>query len=178
MPAAAPSRISGRTNQAAPANAYDPNEIQFRVSGVRTPTQQATDFENFILNSKCLNAHRGQILPRNACRLPFLNTVDIAIRQRLPTIRNQDVAVTLDIFNFGNFLNKNWGKFRSMPLSGNSNVPLVTHVGYNTPAGVATTNPVGAIPVVQFTPPTGGEYTIANSALNFWRTQLSVRYSF
>ena len=26
MPAAAPSRISGRTNQAAPANAYDPND--------------------------------------------------------------------------------------------------------------------------------------------------------
>jgi hypothetical protein len=88
------------------------------------------------------------------------------------------VAITLDIFNFGNLVNKNWGKLRTMPLSGNSNVPLVTHVGYNTAAGVATTNPATGIPVVQFTPPTGGEYTILNTATNFWRTQLSVRYSF
>jgi len=161
-----------------PKNALDPSEIQFKQSGTRTPAQQAVDFENFIENSPCLSKHRGEILPRNSCRLPFLNQVDASIRQRLPTIKGQDVAITLDIFNFGNLINKNWGKLRTMPLSGNSNVPLVTHVGYNTPAGVATTNPNTGVPVVQFTPPTGGEYTILNTATNFWRTQLSIRYSF
>ena len=155
-----------------PKNALDPAEIRYRLVGTRQPAQQAVDFENFIVNSECLSKHRGQILPRNSCRLPFLNQMDASIRQRLPTIRGQDVAVTLDIFNFGNLLNKNWGKLRTMPLSGNSNVPLVTHVGYS------TASPTTAVPIVQFTPPTGGEYTILNSALNFWRTQLSVRYSF
>ena len=161
-----------------PKNALDPAEIQYKLVGTRTPAQQAVDFENFITNSPCLSKHRGEILPRNSCRLPFLNQVDASIRQRLPSIKGQDVAVTLDIFNFGNLINKNWGKLRTMPLSGNSNVPLLTHVGYNTPAGVASTNPSTAVPVVQFTPPTGGEYTILNTATNFWRTQLSVRYSF
>jgi outer membrane receptor protein involved in Fe transport len=162
-----------------PKNALDPAEIQFTTTtSGRTPAQQAVDLENFITSSPCLNDHRGQILPRNSCRLPFLQQVDVAIRQRLPAIRGQDVAVTLDIFNFGNLLNKNWGKFRSNPFSGNSNVPLVTHVGYRTPAGVVTNNPVGAVPVVQFSPLAPTEYTIANSATNFWRTQLSIRYSF
>jgi len=152
-----------------PKNALDPAEI--RYSGANQ-AQQAVNLENFIQNSDCLSKHRGQILPRNSCRLPFQHSVDASIRQRLPTIRGQDVAVTLDIFNFGNLLNKNWGKFRGTPNSGNSNVPLVTHTGYS------TNSPATAVPIVTFTPPVGGEYTISNSALAFWRTQLSIRYSF
>ncbi|HEU4994622.1 MAG TPA: carboxypeptidase regulatory-like domain-containing protein [Gemmatimonadaceae bacterium] len=155
-----------------PKNALDPAEIQFRAVGARTPAQQATDLENFISNNECLNSQRGKIMSRNSCRLPFSNQVDLGIRQRLPSIRGQELALTLDIFNFGNLVNKNWGKVLSSPLSGNSNVPLVTMVGYS------TTNPRTAVPIVTFTPPTGGAYTAGNSALNFWRTQLAVRYSF
>jgi hypothetical protein len=160
-----------------PKNALDPTEIQFRnvVSGgvvTRTAAAQAVDFENFISDSKCLKEHRGAILPRNSCRLPFSNVVDVALRQRLPTIRGQEVALTLDIFNFGNLVNKNWGKQRSSPITGNSNVPLVTHVGYS------TTDPKTAVPIITFTPPSGGEYAQFTSATQFWRTQLSLRYSF
>jgi hypothetical protein len=46
------------------------------------------------------------------------------------------------------------------------------HVGYS------GTDPRTAVPIVQFTPPAGGEYVIGNFVNNFWRTQLSVRYSF
>jgi hypothetical protein len=102
-----------------PKNALDPAEI--RYSGANQ-AQQAVNLENFISNSKCLSAHRGQILPRNSCRLPFTHTVDASIRQRLPTIRGQDVAITLDIFNFGNLLNKNWGVAKRLT----SNSPLVS----------------------------------------------------
>jgi outer membrane receptor for ferrienterochelin and colicin len=155
-----------------PTNALDATQIQFRAVGTRTPAVQAQDFEDFIKQSKCLNSQRGKIMERNSCRLPFSNTVDVAFRQRLPVIRGQELALTLDIFNFGNLLNKDWGKTRITPLSGNSNVPLVTHVGYS------TTNPVTAVPIVTFTPPAGGEYSNGNFASNFWRTQLALRYSF
>jgi len=155
-----------------PRNAFDPTEIQFRLSGTRTPAVQAQDLENFINSSPCLNSQRGKIMERNSCRLPFSNTVDVALRQRFPSIRGQEVAITLDIFNFGNLVNKNWGKLRVSPLSGNSNVPLLQHVGYS------STNPQTAVPIVTFSPPAGGEYSLSNSPLNFWRTQLSLRYSF
>ena len=159
-----------------PMNALDPTQIQFRATGTgaatRTPATQATDFENFIKSSPCLNSQRGRIMERNSCRLPFQHTVDVAFRQRFPSLRGQEVAITLDVFNFGNLLNKNWGKVRTMPITGNSNVPLLSHVGYS------TTNPQTAIPIVTFTPPAGGEYTVLNAAGNFWRTQLALRYSF
>jgi hypothetical protein len=69
-------------------------------------------------------------------------------------------------------LNNKWGQQQVSPLSANSNVPLVTHVGYS------GTDPLTAVPIVQFTPPQGGEYVVGNFVNNFWRTQLSVRYSF
>jgi outer membrane receptor for ferrienterochelin and colicin len=155
-----------------PRNALDATEIQFRNVGTRTPAIQAQDFENFIKSSPCLSAHRGQILPRNTCRQPFTNQVDVAIRQNLPVVQGQRVAIQLDVFNFGNLLNKNWGQQRVSPLSGNSNIPLVTHVGYS------SNDPRTAVPIVQFTPPNGGEYVVGNFVSNFWRTQISFRYSF
>jgi hypothetical protein len=165
-----------------PRNALDPAEIQFRTQGTRTPLTQAQDLENFISASPCLSKQRGQIMTRNSCRNPFTHLVDVSVRQRLPSVRGENIALQWDIFNFGNLLNKNWGKLPFTPATLNSNVPLVTHVGW---AGTGcTTTPAAcdiktATPVVQFTPPTGGEYVPAStSATNFWRTQLGLRIDF
>ena len=165
-----------------PRNALDPAEIQFRVQGTRSPLTQAQDLENFINASPCLSKQRGQIMTRNSCRNPFTHLIDVSVRQRLPSVRGENIALQWDIFNFGNLLNKNWGKLPFTPATLNSNVPLVTHVGW---AGTGcTTTPAAcdiktATPVVQFTPPTGGEYVPAStSATNFWRTQLGLRIDF
>ncbi len=160
-----------------PKSTTDPAEIQFRdiTSGsnvTSSAANQAAQFEKFITESKCLQGHRGEILQRNSCRLPFSNQVDVAIRQNLPLIGGQKLAVQLDIFNFGNLLNKNWGIQQFSPLSSNSNIPLLRHVGYS------STNAATATPVVQFSPPAGGEYINGVVVSNFWRTQISVRYSF
>jgi hypothetical protein len=164
-----------------PISAQDQNEIRFRditrtVSGqtqvVATAAQQAIALDNFINESPCLYNRRGTIVPRNACRNPFVNQVDLAVRQDLPEVRGQRVSVQLDVFNFGNLLNKEWGQQRVTPATTNSNVPLVTHVGYS------SIDPKTAVPVVQFTAPAGGEYVPAALQTNFWRGQLSFRYSF
>ena len=95
----------------------------------------------------------------------------------------RSLALQFDIFNFGNLLNKNWGKAPFTPSPLNSNVPLVTHVGWAGTGCVATPAPTcdiqTATPVVQFTPPTGGEYVVSStSATNFWRTQIGLRIDF
>jgi hypothetical protein len=164
--------VSGNDLIYIPRNALDPAEIQFRQSGTRSPLQQAQDFEAFIQESECLNKHRGEILERNSCRQPFFQRVDFAVRQSLPEVRGQRVAVQFEIFNFGNMLNKRWGQQKVTPTTFNSNVPLVTHVGYS------SVDPRTAVPIVTFTPPTGGEYVVTNVVENFWRTQISLRYSF
>ena len=165
-----------------PINALNPNEIQFRNSGtapnVVTAAQQAQAFEDLITSSRCLSKYRGQMLPRNACSLPFTNQVDMTIRQALPLGRGNRVSVALDIFNFGNLLEKTWGKQRVSPLNSFNNIPLLTHVG------MSSTTPATAVPIVQYNIRTlvkDGliqEYQAGAFASNYWRTQLSFRYSF
>ena len=164
-----------------PNDAFNTSEIRFQnitatVNGVpntivATVAEQQAAFEAFIENSPCLSGQRGNILQRNSCKLPFLNQVDVAIRQTIPAVRGQRLSLQADITNFGNLLNKNWGQQRVAANSGNSNVPLLTH------RGMSTTDPSTAIPIVQFSP-SQQEYIVSNFAANFWRFQLSARYSF
>ena len=164
-----------------PRSAYNTNEIQFRqitgtVNGVpntviATVAQQQAAFEKYIVNSPCLSSHRGEILPRNSCKQPFLNQVDLAIRQTVPAVRGQRLSLQADITNFGNLLNKNWGQARVTEASSNSNVPILTHVG------MTNSNPTVAIPIVQFNV-NQKEYVVGTFASNYWRFQLSARYSF
>lgn len=165
-----------------PARATDANEIRFRditqtVSGVTTvrvsAAQQAANFDNFISQSPCLNNARGSIIQRNVCRLPFLNRVDLSVRQNLSYFGTQRASIQFDVFNFGNMLNSEWGKERVSPRSSNSNIPLLTHVGQS------SNDPRTAIPIVQFDNiSNGAEYIDGVFAANFWRTQLSFRISF
>jgi outer membrane receptor for ferrienterochelin and colicin len=160
-----------------PRNAHNDGEIRFadikNAAGVVTTSaaQQADAFEKFIQNSPCLSAHRGQILPRNSCRQPFLNQVDLNIRQSVPTVAGQRLAVQMDIFNFGNLLNKKWGQQRVTQQTSNSTVGLLTH------QGMTSSDPRIAVPIVTFNT-AQQEYIVGNFASNFWRYQLSVKYSF
>jgi hypothetical protein len=177
-----------------PRSATDPNEIRFNTqtftnaAGQRiqvTAAQQAQAFEQLIASSECLSEYRGRILERNVCTQPWFQTFDLNVRQALPTLRGQRIALQLDVFNFGNLVNKDWGKQQNTPASLNSNVPIVTHVSQSS-ADART-----AVPVVEFNPfsnfrswsatdPGRPEEYVANSNFtgNFWRMQLGVRYSF
>lgn len=165
-----------------PKRSTDVNEIQFRditqtVNGVTSvrisAAQQAVNFDNFIDKSPCLNGHRGEIIKRNTCRLPFLHRADFAIRQNLNYFGSQRAAIQFDVFNVGNMLNKKWGKELVSPRSGNSNIPLITHVGQS------SSDPKTATPIVQFDNiQNNAEYVQGAFVANFWRTQLSFRISF
>ncbi|HEY5545551.1 MAG TPA: carboxypeptidase regulatory-like domain-containing protein [Gemmatimonadaceae bacterium] len=155
-----------------PRSAFNTQEIRFRaVTNGATVAQQQAAFEQYILDSPCLRDQRGRILARNSCKQPFLNQVDVAIRQTVPSVRGQRLSLQADITNFGNLLSKNWGQARVTEASSNSNVPILTHVG------MSSSNPTVAIPIVQFNV-NQKEYIVGNFASNFWRFQLSARYSF
>ena len=49
-------------------------------------------------------------MERNSCRNPWINQIDVSFAQSLRALRYQNLQVRLDIINFGNLLNKNWGK--------------------------------------------------------------------
>ena len=126
-----------------PKDVYDPFEIRFgtQTSNPRPAAQQVVDqqvaLDRFIESTKCLREQRGKIMTRNSCVAPWSNLVNLSLRQSLPTMRAQRVTVGLDIFNFLNLLNKNWGEQRLTDQIGS--VTLLTYAG-------KVQNPTGSAP--------------------------------
>ena len=74
-----------------PANA---SEVQFTNGSF-------TDFQQFIQSDKCLSDYIGQIHERNACRSPWMNTMDFRVNVGLP-FRRVRAEVTWDLLNLFN----------------------------------------------------------------------------
>ncbi len=169
-----------------PLNAADANEMRFQnltasVGDTLKAADQAAAFEQLINLSPCLNNSRGKILERNSCRLPWTNNFDVTVRQNIPLVRSSErVAVQLDIFNFGNLLNKKWGQAKVSPYTSRNNIPVLTHTAQSS-ADAAT-----AVSTVTFNyrtidPDKDGKvepYLLGNFVSNYWRMQLSARVSF
>lgn len=134
--------------------------------------EQRTAFERFITSNDCLTRQRGRIMTRNSCRSPWTNTVNVSLRQALPTIYGQALAVQLDVFNFLNLLNRNWGQQPLPPLGGGS-VPLLTHVGQT--AG-ALTGQNGSQGIFTFDP--SFEKYDRRHVGSAYQMQVGVRYGF
>lgn len=180
-----------------PRNATDASEIRIgRNVTVPAPTPTnpnatttqfqldaaaAQRFENFIASQPCLNRQRGRIFERNTCQNPWQNFLDVSVRQSLPTIRGQRLVAQLDVFNFLNLLNSEWGVNRGSILSGfpQQQVLIVRQrqaralgeekqaVGYEFDSRL--TNQAGQPQYFQ---------NFINSIGNVYRMQLTFRYAF
>jgi len=106
----------------------DPSEISFvdLPSSASTSfvtysaSEQSTLFFKYIEQDKYLKAHKGQYAERNGAQAPWRNQVDIKLIQDLfmnVGKTKNTIQLTLDIFNFGNLLNPNWGKIRTVNAS-------------------------------------------------------------
>jgi hypothetical protein len=99
-----------------------PSEITFSSftypNGVTYSAQEQSDlFFKYIDQDKYLRKHKGQYAERNGGKYPWRNQVDIRILQDLfkniGKYRNT-VQFSVDIFNFGNLLDADWGKVKSL----------------------------------------------------------------
>jgi hypothetical protein len=89
---------------------------QFSTTGAAARTftaqAQADAFEQYIKNDPYLSEHRGEYARRNAVFLPMVNRMDVSFVQDVfKSVRGtrQGGQVRLDITNFGNLLNSDWG---------------------------------------------------------------------
>jgi Carboxypeptidase regulatory-like domain/TonB dependent receptor-like, beta-barrel len=161
-----------------PTGTSDPKFPTFVTSGSVTasPQDQATAFNNFIGSTPCLNSQRGHIMTRNSCQTPWTNEFDISVEQALRTIRGQNLSLRLDVINFTNLLNKNWG--RQITTSNYNPVTLYTSSaivlpGTTTTAGANLTN---GVPRATFDP--GFNPFTYNNVFSNYGMQVSFRYSF
>jgi hypothetical protein len=94
----------------------DTSEMNFKPLTVNgktfSPADQAAAFEQLIESDNYLSSHRGQYAERNAVFLPVVNRVDLSLTQDVfhkISGRRHAGQIRLDITNFGNLLNHNWG---------------------------------------------------------------------
>ena len=77
-----------------------------------TAAEQAAAFDQYINNDKYLSTRRGQYAERNAVFLPFVQRMDLSLSQDLfhsIAGRKHSGQIRLDVTNFGNLLNHDWG---------------------------------------------------------------------
>ncbi|HTI89362.1 MAG TPA: carboxypeptidase regulatory-like domain-containing protein [Puia sp.] len=65
----------------------------------------------------------GKIADRNGGVNPFYGTIDLRLAKMLHIYKNQAITLSVDVFNFSNLLNKNWGGSYQL---GNQNLLNVT----------------------------------------------------
>lgn len=96
-----------------PRDTSEMNFAQFTASGrTYTAAQQAAAFETYIQQDKYLRERRGQYAERGAVFLPLVKRADVSVIQDLFASlagRRHSGQVRLDILNFGNLLNSDWG---------------------------------------------------------------------
>lgn len=146
----------------------DASEIKFldRMSGstvLNTAQQQSDAFMEYINNDPYLSTRKGKYAERNGAELPWQHVVDMRIaRDYFFKIggKKHSVQLTLDIFNFTNLLNKDWGRQYFVTNQASTILSTVSRsgqVGYN------------------FTPGTDVKSMSFGSR---WQGQFGIRYSF
>lgn len=109
-----------------------PGDVLFGAlssSGVYTanPAMEQA-FYAWLETQETLGFYKGNYAPENAFRADWVNTFDLRISQQLPGFFNGHKSkVWVDIQNFGNMLNKDWGHI--IDYGFNSNVAVATLAG-------------------------------------------------
>ena len=78
-----------------PLSAADGSEAEF---------EQRQLYASLLANNDCLGEHVGGIIPRNTCRTPWLNLLDMRITKFFETFGDQRAELQLDLFNVMNGL--------------------------------------------------------------------------
>lgn len=159
--------------------------------GVITDTRTAdiiwNQLNNFINQDPYLSKHRGEIVERNGAVLPYFKRLDLNITQDF-MIKNKSVKhtlrLTLDIINVGNFLNRNWGTYKTWATPFNSSQNAASFLKFeglvNNPADAHNGWPRYSFLYqdAQNQIPYQNSYQDNSSILSRWQGQVGIRYIF
>jgi hypothetical protein len=152
-----------------------------------TPEQQSALFFKYIEQDKYLSSRKGKYAERNGAKQPWRNQLDLRITQDVFTNlggKKNTLQFTFDIFNFGNWLNKDWGTFDQInasailtPRNGTqvTGAPTGTNHPVLDPAGTA--KPLFSLAADRGQPVTT-TYRDNNSITSTYYMQFGLRYIF
>ncbi|MFH1851053.1 MAG: TonB-dependent receptor [Candidatus Neomarinimicrobiota bacterium] len=94
-------------------------------------------WEEFVANDEFLSEYKGKIFERNAAREPWNNRIDLRISQKIASPVGRNFELTVDILNFANLLNNEWGQVEYMPFGTYQLLKYKSFAG-GTAAGIPT----------------------------------------
>lgn len=149
-----------------PADQSQINVVDYENNGeIITAAEQWAALDNFISQSDYLDSRRGEFAERNGAIRPWYFQADLRVLQDFNLNiggKKNTLQVSLDILNFTNLLNSDWG-VRDLPANTRP-IQLIRTNGGTTHRVVPTT--------------LGDEFRTDLSANSRWRMQLGVRYIF
>lgn len=135
-------------------------QMQFSGAG------QGAAFEKFIQQDDYLSSRRGQYVERYGALAPWRGRWDVKILQdfnfNVSDNKQNTIQLSIDILNFGNLINSDWG--------------VVQEVRDRQPLGVS----LGAnnVPTYTFDPNLTESFNYASDLRSRWQMQLGLRYIF
>jgi hypothetical protein len=115
----------------------------------------------YVAADRCLREQRGQVVRRNSCRQPWDGELDARLSEVVPLARGHAVEVSTDLFNVLNFLDRYWGRKRSI-----DGTQMLELVGYDAAHDRG---------IYIFHPPTR---RAINADGTRWQARLGVKYAF
>lgn len=129
--------------------------------------EQWNRLDRFIERNAYLRSNRGKYAARNGARTPWNHQLDAKFSYRLPLAKQQQLEISLDVFNVLNLLNKDWGRLVFVPNVVNSSFNLLEFKG-------VTNNQ----PVYQFTIDEHAKPWVIDAINSRWKAQLGIKYQF
>ena len=122
----------------------------------------ASNLENFIRQDDYLQGRRGQYAERYGALTPWRSKMDVKFIQNLKIKDNNSLEFSIDILNFGNLLNSDWG--------------LVQQPNAVQPIGVSVD--ASGSPTYSFNSNLKETFVYNSTLISRWQMQFGLRYSF
>ena len=120
------------------------------------------NLENFIRQDDYLKDRRGQYAERYGALTPWRSKMDVKFIQNLKIKDNNSLEFSIDILNFGNLLNSDWG--------------LVQQPNAVQPIGVSVD--ASGSPTYSFNSNLKETFVYNSTLISRWQMQFGLRYSF
>jgi hypothetical protein len=122
----------------------------------------ASNLESFIAQDDYLKDRRGQYAERYGALTPWRAKMDVKFIQNLKIKDNNSLEFSIDILNFGNLLNSDWG--------------LVQQPDAVQPIGVTVADT--GVPTYSFNSNLKETFVYNSTLISRWQMQFGLRYSF
>jgi len=136
-----------------PKNASEITFVNYAGTGP-TAAQQSDAFFAYVAQDKYLSKKQGQTVDRNGAKFPWFSNLDLRILQDILPLtkhRNYGLQISLDVENFTNMLNNDWGVSKRLTYNNGAILATVAAPTATTPATYRMNLVSGTLPVNTFT---------------------------